>query len=189
MQNKLIIFSAPSGAGKTTIVNYLLKKNRGLAFSVSACSRKKRSHEVEGRDYYFLSEQEFREKIKNNEFVEWEEVYPGYLYGTLKSEIERLWSEDKIVVFDVDVIGGMNIKIKYGDRALSIFVMPPSIEELERRLVNRSTESREDLAKRISKAEAEMEYASDFDVILVNDNLEKAKQEALNIVEEFISNQ
>lgn len=187
MQGKLIIFSAPSGAGKTTLVKYLLKQDPGLAFSVSACSREKRPHEVNGRDYWFISTDEFREKIKNNEFVEWEEVYKDHFYGTLKSEIERIWAMGLNVVFDVDVIGGMNIKKQYGNRALSIFVMPPSILELEKRLVRRSTENNENLQKRIAKAETEMKHAPSFDIVIVNENLETAKKETLKIVREFLN--
>lgn len=188
MHNKLVIFSAPSGAGKTTIVRYLVDQLPDLVFSVSVCSRKKRPHEIEGKDYYFVSADEFRQKIKNQEFVEWEEVYRDYFYGTLKSEIERIWAGGKSIVFDVDVIGGINIKREYGSRALSVFVMPPSLEELERRLLKRSTESTEALRERVAKADKEMEYASVFDVVLYNKNLETAKKEALNIVTEFLNN-
>lgn len=186
MEGKLVIISAPSGAGKTTLVRYLLSQVRGLAFSVSACSRQKRPHEVEGRDYYFISPGEFREKIARDEFVEWEEVYRGRFYGTLKSEIERIWSMGLNVIFDVDVIGGMNIKKKYGGRALAIFIMPPSIEELEKRLVRRSTESTGELKKRLVKAESEIRYAPEFDVTIVNEDLDRAKVEALMAVKNFL---
>jgi guanylate kinase len=186
MGGKLIIFSAPSGSGKTTLVRYLLEQDMNLAFSVSACSREKRPHEIEGKDYYFMSESKFRDKIKNDEFVEWEEVYKNHLYGTLKSEIERLWKKGMNVIFDVDVIGGMEIKKQYGSQALSIFVMPPSLEELERRLVGRSTESTENMKLRIAKAEDEMKFAHEFDEVLINDNLEKAKKEAFEKVKNFL---
>jgi guanylate kinase len=188
MEGKLVIFSAPSGSGKTTLVRYLLEQDMNLAFSVSACSREKRPHEIEGKDYYFISENEFRKKIENDEFVEWEEVYKNHLYGTLKSEIDRLWKKGFNVIFDVDVIGGMEIKKQFGSQALSIFVMPPSIEELERRLTGRSTESTENMRLRISKAEDEMKFAKEFDVILINDNLEKAKVDAFEKVKNFLTN-
>ena len=188
MQNKLLIFSAPSGSGKTTIVRFLLGQNPQLAFSVSACSREKRPHEVEGKDYYFLSVTEFREKIRNEEFIEWEEVYQDHFYGTLKSELERIWAMGKSAVFDVDVVGGLNIKHQYGSRALAIFVMPPSVRELESRLLKRSTENARSLRNRIEKAEKEMKYASGFDVVLLNDNLEQAKKEASDIVNNFLRN-
>jgi guanylate kinase len=188
MQNKLVIFSAPSGAGKTTIVRFLLGQNPELKFSVSACSRAKRPHEVDGKDYYFLSVTEFKEKIMNDEFIEWEEVYQDHFYGTLKSELERIWAKGKSAVFDVDVVGGLNIKKQYGSRALAIFVMPPSIQELEARLSKRSTENPQSLRTRLEKADKEMKYASGFDVVLLNDNLEQAKKEASDIVKEFLRN-
>jgi len=187
MAGKLIIFSAPSGAGKTTLVNYLIGRNLKIAFSVSACSRQKRPHENEGEDYYFISADKFREKIINDEFVEWEEVYQGQYYGTLKSEVERIWADGLNVLFDVDVIGGLNIKKQYGERALSVFVMPPSVKELEKRLIERSTETGEDIKRRISKAEKEMKYADEFDIVIINDNLEKAKTEALLAVTRFLN--
>ena len=186
MQGKLIIFSAPSGAGKTTLVNFLLTRDLKVAFSVSATSRKKRQYEVEGKDYYFISADEFKEKIKNDEFLEWEEVYRDHYYGTLKSEIERIWSMGLNVIFDVDVMGGLNIKKKYGGRALSVFIMPPSVKELEKRLIKRSTESIGNLKGRIAKAEAELKHAGEFDVIIINDNLEKAKKEVLITVTDFL---
>jgi guanylate kinase len=186
MPGKLVIFSAPSGAGKTTLVKFLLGQIPDLAFSVSACSRKKRPHENHGKDYYFLTAEEFKEKIKNGEFIEWEEVYHDHFYGTLRSEVERLHAGGMNVVFDVDVKGGINIKRQYGRAALSVFVMPPSIEELERRLTLRSTETRESMKARLEKARAEMAYASQFDAIIVNDDLEKAKKEALQIVTRFL---
>jgi guanylate kinase len=186
MNGKAIIFSAPSGAGKTTLVKHLLSKNNNLSFSISACSRPKRENERKGEDYYFLSEADFKSKIKNNEFIEWEEVYKGNYYGTLKSEIERIWSEGKHVIFDVDVIGGLNLKKYFKENALAIFVQPPSIETLASRLKARGTETIESLDKRIEKSVSEMEYANQFDVIIVNDNLEIAKLEAEKVVGDFL---
>jgi guanylate kinase len=186
MQKKLVIFSAPSGAGKTTLVNHLLSQDLNLAFSVSACSRKKRAHETHGKDYYFLSEEEFKAKIRMDEFVEWEEVYPDHFYGTLKSEIDRLWSLGMNVIFDVDVVGGQKIKRQYGTRALSVFVMPPSIRELEKRLLLRSTEDMKNVKLRIKKAGEELKFAKEFDAVIVNDNLETAKKKAVKIVTNFL---
>lgn len=186
MQGKLIIISAPSGAGKTTLVKYLLSRLPGLDFSVSACSRPKRPHEVDGRDYYFVSAREFREKIKNDEFIEWEEVYQDHFYGTLKSEVDRIWEEGRSVVFDVDVVGGLNIKKQYGSRALAVFIMPPSIEELKKRLMKRSTESKDDIDKRLGKAVDEMKYSTGFDALIVNDDLDQAKKEVHAIVTGFL---
>ncbi len=186
MKGKLVIFSAPSGAGKTTIVKEILKiKEFKLQFSVSACSRKKREFEIDGKDYYFVTAENFKNKIKNDEFVEWEEVYKDQFYGTLKSEIDKIRSEGINVVFDIDVIGGLNIKKIYGDYALTIFVMPPSIKELEKRLRNRSTESEESLLKRISKAEKELSRASEFDKIVINDVLESAIDETVMLLKNF----
>ncbi len=185
-QGKLIIFSAPSGSGKTTLVNFLLTRDIDIAFSVSATSRKKRSHEIEGKDYYFLSPEEFKEKIKKEEFLEWEEVYRDHYYGTLKSEIERIWSMGLNVILDVDVKGGLNIKKKYGRKALAVFIMPPSVKELEKRLIKRSTETMENLKGRIIKAEAELKLACEFDIIIINDNLKKAKSETLVTVKNFL---
>lgn len=186
MPNKLVIFSAPSGAGKTTIVKHLLRQNLGLEFSISAASREKRPNEVHGRDYYFLSSEEFKARIKNNEFIEWEEVYENHFYGTLKSEVDRIWNNGNSVIFDVDVIGGLNIKKQYGDKALAVFVMPPSIEELKKRLNARSTESPEILRKRIEKADAEISFSDRFDKVVVNDVLDKALNEATILVSEFL---
>lgn len=186
MNGKLIIFSAPSGAGKTTIVHHLLKVFPDLEFSVSACSREMRKGEEYGVDYYFLSVEEFKERIAKGEFVEWEEVYKDNFYGTLKSEIERIWKKGKHVIFDVDVIGGLNLKKQYGDSALAIFVMPPSIEHLEKRLKSRETETPESIARRIGKAEKELQTADQFDKIVLNDNLENAFNEAEKLVNEFI---
>lgn len=183
---KCIIFSAPSGAGKTTIVRYLLGSHLGLEFSVSACSRNRRPNEVHEVDYHFLTIEEFRDKINNGAFIEWEEVYTDNYYGTLKSEIERIWSLGKHVIFDVDVKGGLNLKKYFGDKALAVFVMPPSIDHLEKRLRSRNTESEESIRRRIDKAASELEYAPQFDVILLNDDLETACQEALQKVSAFL---
>lgn len=185
-EGKCIIFSAPSGAGKTTIVRHLLSKNTNLQFSISAASREKRAYEEHGKDYYFLSVDDFKSKINNEEFLEWEEVYANNFYGTLKSEIERIWSENNHVIFDVDVIGGLNLKKIFGDKALAVFVMPPSIDELEERLIKRNTESQESLQARIGKARSEMKYAEDFDYILVNDNLQTACEEAESVLSNFL---
>ena len=183
---KCIIFSAPSGAGKTTIVHHLLNANIGLAFSVSACSRNPRPNETDGKDYYFLGLEGFRKLIKEDAFIEWEEVYTDNYYGTLRSEIERIWSEGKTVIFDVDVVGGLNIKRIFGGQALAIFVQPPSYDELEKRLRLRSTESEEKINMRMAKARKELSSASEFDVILINDDLEVACSEAKRMVTEFI---
>lgn len=188
MTGKLVIFSAPSGAGKTTIVKKMLEKLPELQFSVSACSRKKRPGEKDGKDYYFLSVASFREKISNDEFLEWEEVYKGHFYGTLKSEISRIWDKGKHVIFDVDVVGGLNIKKYYGDKALAIFIMPPSLGHLKERLRKRSTDSEENIETRLAKAEKELKYSEQFDVIIVNNKLEKAVQEAETVVKDFIDN-
>jgi len=187
MANKMIIFSAPSGAGKTTIVREILKDNKfNLEFSVSACSRQKREGEENGKDYYFLSAEEFKQRIKNEEFIEWEEVYKDQFYGTLKTEINRIWKNGKNVVFDVDVVGGLNIKKQYQKEALSLFIQPPSIQELENRLRNRQTETEESLNKRLSKASKELEYAKKFDKIITNDILEIAVDETKNILTFFL---
>jgi len=186
-EGKLIIFSAPSGAGKTTIVRALLELNLNLEFSISAASRTRRSTEIDGKDYYFISSHEFRKKIENGEFLEWEEVYKDHYYGTLKSEVERIWANGQHVIFDVDVFGGLNIKKQYPQKALAIFVMPPSVEELEKRLRNRSTESEENLKKRVDKAKHELTFAPEFDKIIVNDNLNKAMEEAKMLVQGFIN--
>jgi guanylate kinase len=186
MQGKLIIFSAPSGAGKTTLVKHVMDSELPLAFSVSACTRSPRINEIDGKDYYFISNEAFRQKIAEEAFVEWQEVYPDIFYGTLKSELERIWSEGKHVVFDVDVKGGLNLKKMFPKQALAVFVMPPSIEELTERIRNRQTETPESLEKRISKARYELSFADQFDYVLVNDDLEVAKQEAYAIVEDFL---
>ncbi len=188
-KSKIIIFSAPSGSGKTSIANILLQKDLGLEFSISACSRKKRKGEVDGENYYFLSAKEFRSKIDNNEFLEWEEVYQDHYYGTFWSEIDRIQNKGKHIFFDVDVIGGLNLKMEFGTRAISIFIMPPSIKELEKRLLSRSTESLENIKKRIDKAEKEITEHIKFDKIIINDNLEDAVNQAENIIVEFLSHE
>lgn len=187
-QGKLIIFSAPSGSGKTTIVRHLLSTFDGqLAFSISACTRSPRPNEVDGKDYYFLSPEAFREKIENGEFAEWEEVYPGSYYGTLRSEIERLWNQGKDVLFDVDVKGGLKLKEVYGDSALSVFVKVSSEEEIYRRLYSRGTETPESMEKRMAKVRYEAGFQDQFDVIVVNDELDKALEDAAGLVQDFIS--
>lgn len=186
MSGKLIVVSAPSGSGKTTIVHQVLSSDLGLEFSISACSRKPRVNEVHGKDYYFLTEKDFRNKIANNEFIEWEEVYPGNFYGTLKSELERIWQNGKEVIFDVDVVGGLNIKKQFTDKCLAIFIKAPSVEELERRLRGRSTDSEETIKKRVEKAAYELTFAPRFDTIIVNDNLETAIKQTYQEIKIFI---
>jgi guanylate kinase len=186
MKGKLIIFSAPSGAGKTTIVRHLLDRKLNLEFSVSATSRAPRPNETNGKDYYFLTEKEFKRKIENNEFLEWEEVYNGVYYGSLKSEVERIRNLGKNVIFDVDVVGGLNIKKFYGDEALAIFVQPPSVEELRKRLISRSTETEEKIQMRIAKAEHELSFAKQFDKLVTNNDLEQACREAEELIREFL---
>lgn len=187
MAGKLIIFSAPSGSGKSTIINYLLKQNLDLHFSISATSRAPRGAEQDGVEYYFLSPEEFRRRIANDEFLEYEEVYTDKYYGTLKSEVERILQEGKNVMFDVDVVGGCNIKKYYGDRALSVFIQPPCVAELRKRLEGRATDEPEVIECRIAKAEYELGFASRFDVIIINDQLEKAEAEALEVIQDFIN--
>lgn len=187
MEGKLLIFSAPSGSGKSTIVNHLLTQNLNLAFSVSATSRAPRGSEQHGVEYYFHSPEEFRTRIGNDEFLEYEEVYKDCFYGTLKAPIEKQLSEGKNVIFDVDVVGGVNIKKYYGERALSIFIQPPSVEELRKRLVGRGTDAPEVIERRIEKAELELTFAEKFDVVIVNDNLEQAKAETLEVVTAFLN--
>lgn len=188
MKGKLLIFSAPSGSGKTTIVRHLLNNFPSqFAFSVSACTRPQRDYEIDGKDYYFLSVDEFRNRIANHEFAEWEEVYAGSYYGTLKTEIERLWSEGKCVLFDVDVKGGLKLKEAYGDQALSIFVKVSSEDEIKRRLNSRGTETEETLAVRMSKVRYELSFQTEFDVILVNDILEETLHRAETTALDFLN--
>ncbi|MDB5243059.1 MAG: guanylate kinase [Spirosoma sp.] len=187
MDGKLIIFSAPSGSGKTTIVKHLLTENNNLGFSISACTRDRRGRsEQHGKDYYFLTPEEFKQKIDNNEFVEWEEVYVGAFYGTLKAEIQRLWDSGKHVLFDVDVQGGLKLKEYYGDKALAVFVKVPDEETLRQRLIGRGSETEESLSKRLFKVHFEMSFQDQFDVVLVNDDLERSLQKAQNLVDEFV---
>ncbi|RYY36695.1 MAG: guanylate kinase [Sphingobacteriaceae bacterium] len=187
MEGKLIIFSAPSGAGKTTIVHHLLGKIPELVFSISATTRPARGDEKNGEDYYFISKEEFLHMIAKKHFVEFEEVYSGTFYGTLRSEIERIWSEGKTVIFDIDVEGGMHLKRKYNEQALAIFVQPPSLEVLKQRLSGRGTDSPEKLQERFAKAEKELNYAPQFDIILKNYDLNTACAEAEQLVKDFIS--
>ncbi|QEC52032.1 guanylate kinase [Anseongella ginsenosidimutans] len=187
MQGKLIIFSAPSGAGKTTIVWHLLKKFPELAFSISATTRPPRAGEVNGKDYYFVSKEDFLHRVARHEFVEFEEVYSGSFYGTLMSELDRIWEEGKHVVFDIDVEGGLRLKRKYPDRALAIFVQPPSLERLRERLSGRGTDTAEKLEERIQKASRELAYAPRFDTVLVNDQLDRACLEAEQLVGSFLA--
>ena len=184
---KLIVFSAPSGSGKTTIVQYLLAQEElKLDFSISATSREPRGKEVDGKDYYFLSLREFKDKIKNDEFLEWEEVYRDNFYGTLKSEVNRIWAEGKNVIFDIDVVGGLDIKEIYPEQTLAVFVKPPSIEELKIRLKKRKTESDDKINMRVAKASIELATAPQFDHIIINSNLNQALEEAYSLVSEFV---
>lgn len=186
MMGKVIIFSAPSGSGKSTIVNYLLSRGLGLEFSISATCRSPRGEERHGKEYYFFSTDEFRQKIDKDDFLEWEQVYPGCYYGTLKSELERIWAKGHTVVFDVDVVGGVNIKKIFGERALSIFVQAPSVEVLRQRLESRGTDSSEKIEERVAKAEYEMTFADKFDIVVVNDKLESALEQAEKAVRDFL---
>lgn len=186
---KCLIISAPSGSGKSTIVNWMMSEHPELKlkFSVSATSRAPRGQEQNGVEYYFLSVEDFKQKIANNEFLEYEEVYAGGFYGTLKASIENMLNEGYNVVFDVDVKGGVNIKKYFGEQALSLFIQPPSIDELRRRLIGRATDSMEKIEERLAKAEYELTFSSKFDKIVINDNLEQAEKEALSIVQEFLA--
>ena len=184
---KLVVFSAPSGAGKTTIVRHLLSKMPELEFSISATTRESRGEEIDGHDYYFISKEDFLHKIAKKEFVEFEEVYSGTFYGTLRKEIERIWALGKTVIFDIDVEGGLHLKRKYGDQALAIFVQPPSLEVLKERLTGRGTDSGEKLKERFIKAEKELNYAPRFDIILKNHDLQTACKEAEQLVKDFIA--
>ena len=187
MSQKLIIFSAPSGAGKTTIVKHLLGVYPEiLSFSISATTRSPRHYEKPNKDYYFISVEEFRKKIEEKEFIEYEQVYEGLYYGTLRSEVERLWSQGQVVVFDVDVKGGVALKQEFGEAALAVFVQPPSIKELRKRLLSRNTETDKTLKERVEKAEIEMEFAPFFDKVIINDSLSEALGYSEQIVEEFI---
>lgn len=186
MSNKVIIFSAPSGSGKSTIVSHILKLHPEMEFSVSATSRAPRGQERNGIEYHFFTADEFRKMIAEDKFVEYEEVYAGSFYGTLKSEVQRIWDKGHVIIFDVDVKGGVNLKKYFGDKALSVFIQAPSVEELRKRLIARGTDSAEAIAKRIAKASEEMTYADKFDYILVNDDLQKAYAEAEKVVDDFL---
>ena len=183
---KLIVISAPSGAGKTSIVHFLLKNLEGLSFSVSACSRVKRKNEADGIDYHFLSVEEFQKKIKKGDFLEWEEVYKDQYYGTLKSEVERIWQKGETVIFDVDVIGGINIKKQYLSECLSIFIMPPSLAVLEERLQKRGSESTQSLEKRLAKAKGEIARSGEFDKVILNDDFDMACKETKQLIQTYI---
>lgn len=186
MEGKLCIFSGPSGAGKSTLVRHLLGLDLGLAFSISATSRRPRKGEKHGREYYFISQEEFHSKIRHHEFIEWEEVYPGRYYGTLRSEVERIWEQGRHALFDIDVQGGLNLKKGFGQNALSVFVMPPSLQVLEERLRARGTDDTDSLRRRLEKAGWEMRYAPYFDKILVNGQLDSALKEAESVVKNFL---
>lgn len=186
MKGKVIIVSAPSGAGKTSIVRHLLTEVPQLQFSVSATTRARRDYETDGKDYYFITTEQFKQRLQRDEFLEWQEVYRDQFYGSLKCEVERIWGNGQTVIFDVDVLGGLNIKKFYGDKALSIFIKPPTIAELERRLNNRGTETPETLAKRLDKAEYELSFAEQFDVSVLNDDLTRAQNEMVVIVKRFL---
>ena len=188
MAGKLVIISAPSGAGKTTIVKHLLESGLNLGFSVSATTRPPRGDEKDGIDYFFLSVIEFRKRIEKNEFVEWEEVYKDIFYGTLKSELERIWTNGNHVIFDVDAKGGIKLKKIFGTKSVAIFIMPPSVEELENRLVKRATDNPEKIRMRVNKSIEEMELANQFDSVIINHHLDKAKEEVLKIVASFLEN-
>lgn len=187
MEGKLVIFSAPSGSGKSTIINHLLKKGYPLDFSISATTRPPRGVEQDGVEYYFLTEGQFRQKIAQDAFIEYEEVYEGRFYGTLKSEIDRIWTSGRHVIFDVDVLGGKNLKAIYGSKALWVCIQPPSVEELRRRLTARGTESAEEIDERIGRAEEEMSYSSHFDTIIINSDLEQAFADAEHTLDKFLA--
>ncbi|MBC7848801.1 MAG: guanylate kinase [Chitinophagaceae bacterium] len=184
-QHKLIIITAPSGAGKTSITRHLLSHFHHLAFSISAATRERRQHEVEGRDYYFMSSAEFHQKIQSNEFVEWEMVYEGKYYGTLKSELQRIWENGQVPVLDIDVKGAIHVQEQYPNSSLSIFIEPPTVDELQRRLLSRGTETTETLQARVNKAAYELSFKHHFNKIIVNDNLQNACAQAENIIKEF----
>jgi guanylate kinase len=187
MSGKLVIISAPSGAGKTTIVKHLLSSGLNLEFSVSATTRAIRSNETDGKDYYFLSPDEFKRRIEKSQFIEWEEVYKDHFYGTLKSEIDRIWEKGNHVLFDVDVKGGINLKRIFGVQSLSVFIMPPSVSELEKRLISRGTDRIEKITMRVEKAKYEMKLAEQFDKTIINDQLEKAQEDAWKLVYSFLN--
>lgn len=187
MNKKVIIFSAPSGAGKSTIVGYLLRKYPFLEFSISATSRAPRGTEQHGKEYFFFTQEEFRTKIAEGAFVEYEEVYPGAFYGTLRSEVERIWAKGHIILFDIDVKGGVNLKKLFKEDALSVFIKPPSVDALKQRLESRGTDTAEAIAKRVAKASEELEYEKHFDYVLVNDDLEKSFAEADSLIEKYIT--
>ena len=186
MQEKVIIVSAPSGAGKTSIVKHLLKAVPELCFSISVTTRARRDYEKDGHDYYFISVEQFKNRLEKDEFLEWQEVYHDQFYGTLKSEVDRIWNNGQIVIFDVDVLGGLNIKKYFGEKALSIFIEPPTIEELESRLRGRGTETAESLKKRLDKAEYELSFSNQFDRVVLNDDLATAQQEVIELVTGFL---
>jgi guanylate kinase len=186
MKEKLVIISAPSGAGKTTIVRQMLESGLNLGFSISATTRPPRGDEKDGIDYFFISAAEFRKRIDNNEFVEWEEVYEDLFYGTLKSELERIWSNGNHVIFDVDAKGGIKLKKIFGTKSIAIFIMPPSVDELENRLIKRATDNEEKIRMRVDKSKEEMELANQFDNVIINHHLDKAKEEVLNIITSFL---
>lgn len=183
---KVVIVCAPSGSGKTSIVKYLLDSGLPLALSVSATSRAKREHETDGVDYYFIAADEFRKRVSNGEFLEWQEVYSDQYYGTLNSELSRIWAAGKAVIFDVDVLGGVNIKKHFGEKALSVFIKPPTLECLKQRLIGRGTETPETLKKRLDKSEFELSFENRFDKVILNDTLEVAQQEAYSLISEFL---
>lgn len=184
---KVIIFSAPSGSGKTTIVKQLLERYPQFEFSISATSRAPRGQERDGVDYYFLSQEEFRQAVAEDRFVEWEEVYQGTCYGTLRDEVERIWAKEHVILFDVDVIGGINLKRIFGARACSVFIMPPSVEELRRRLESRATDTPEAIDRRVAKAEFELTKAPEFDCVVVNDRLDEAVAKTCRLLDEFLT--
>lgn len=186
-KGRLIIFSAPSGAGKTTLVRHTMSNISNLTFSVSACSRGKRPSETDGKDYYFISVEEFKKKIENGEFIEWEEVYPDHFYGTLYAEVDEKRNRGKHVVFDVDVVGGLNIKKIFGEDALAIFIKPPSVDILKERLSDRGTDNKDDIETRIKKAEFELGFEKEFDVSIINDDLSKAQGETVRVINTFLS--
>lgn len=186
-QGKLVIFSAPSGSGKTTLMRAIMGRGLNLAFSISACTRTPRGQELHGQDYYFLSVADFKQKIAEDAFLEYEEVYKDNFYGTLKSEVERLWAAGKHVIFDIDVVGGVNLKQQFGEKALSVFVQAPSVAVLKERLISRNTDSEEALQVRLAKAEEEMTFAQKFDAVVVNDDLDKAKDETYHLVANFLN--